>query len=157
MIWYVKFNRLPFTTDKIYDDEFIANRFPFQLTTFERCVLIGISRLSCSYCTCYSYWSSIPLSSDYVLNSNIDRVISTTSWSYCIWNSCCQNHRRIPPNFSLFLHDLVRLNSIACRVQTIRYAMTKFSPIDSAINSLRLKFLFWYLYLNSFVLILCMK
>ena len=55
MIWYVKFNHLPCLTDKIYDDEVSADRFRFQLATFEMCVFIGISRLSCSYCIWNSY------------------------------------------------------------------------------------------------------
>ena len=42
--WYVKFNRLPCPIDKMYDDEVFADRFRFQLTTFEMCVLIGLSR-----------------------------------------------------------------------------------------------------------------
>ena len=134
----------------------------------------------------------------------MDRVISTTSCSYYIWNGYCQNHRRILPNFLLFvwlysvefhrlpcpndqtydvvvfadrfrcpltlfgsriwiglsrllhahiayeiytakfiaafcrifycLYDYIRLNSIACRVQTTKCTMMYYSLIDSAIH-----------------------
>ena len=50
---------------------------------------------------CNFRWS-IPLSIDYIWKSGIDKVISTPSCSYCIWNRYCQNHRRILPNFLLF-------------------------------------------------------
>ena len=68
MIWYVKFNRLPCPADKTYDMEIFADRFRFQLTIFDLFVLVGISRLWCSY---------------------------------YIWNSYCEIHRKIPPNFQL--------------------------------------------------------
>ena len=55
----------------------------------------------------------------------MDRVISTPSCSYCIWNRYCQNHRRILPKL-LSLYDLIQLNSIACRVQTARCTMMQF-------------------------------
>ena len=35
---------------------------------------------------------------------------------------------------SYCLYDLIRLNSIACRVQTTKYTMMQFSLIDSVIN-----------------------
>ena len=161
---------------------------------------------------CSFRWS-IPLSIDYVWYSCIDRVISTPSCSYCIWNRNFQNHHRILPNFLLFvwfdtvefnrrpcpndkmnddvviavrfryqsamcdirvliglyrlvhahiayeidtskiiaefcrlshcLYDLIRLNSIACRVQTITCTMIWFSPFDSDINWLCLKYVYW--------------
>ena len=50
---------------------------------------------------CHFRWS-IPLSIDYVLNSIIDRAISTHSCSCCMWNRWCQNHCSILPNFQLF-------------------------------------------------------
>ena len=41
---------------------------------------------------------------------------------------------------SYFLHDLIRLSSIACLVQTTRCSLMRFSLIDSAINFLCLEF-----------------
>ena len=63
---------------------------------------------------CRFRWS-IPLSNAYVLESIIDRVISTPSCSYCIWNRYCQNHRRILPNILLFVwFDTVEFNRLPC-------------------------------------------
>ena len=50
-----------------------------------------------------SFCWSLPLSIDYVWETDIDIVISTPSCSYCIWNRYCQNHRRILPNFLFFI------------------------------------------------------
>ena len=58
---------------------------------------------------------------------------------------------------SYFLHDLIRLNSIVCHVQTTRYTMMQFSRIDSAIIWLCLECMYWYGYLDSLILILRMK
>ena len=58
---------------------------------------------------------------------------------------------------SYCLHDLTRLNSIVCHVQTTKCTMMRFSLIDSAINWLCLEYLYWYIYLDSFMLILHMK
>ena len=38
-------NRLPCPKDKMYNDEVFADRFRYQLTMFEVCILIGLSRL----------------------------------------------------------------------------------------------------------------
>ena len=74
---------------------------------------------------CSFRWS-IPLSIDNVWDSYIDRVISTPSWSYCIWNRWCENHRRILLNFVLFKwYDTVEL--IDCHVQTTRFTMIDFN------------------------------
>ena len=64
---------------------------------------------------CNFRWS-IPLSIDYIRKSSIDKVISTPSYSYCIWNRYCQNHRCILPNFLLFawLH-MVEFNRLPCQ------------------------------------------
>ena len=51
---------------------------------------------------CNFRWS-IPLSIDYVWASSIDKVISTPSCSYGIWNRYCRNHRRTLPNFLLLV------------------------------------------------------
>ena len=47
------------------------------------------------------------------------------------------------------LYDLIRLNAIACRVQATRYTMIWFSQIDSDINWLCLKSVYWEGYLDS--------
>ena len=63
---------------------------------------------------CGFRWS-IPLSIDYVWNSCIDRVITTPSWSYRIWNRWCQNHRSILLNFLLFAwFDKVEFSCMPC-------------------------------------------
>ena len=65
---------------------------------------------------------SILLSIGYVSKSSIDRVFSTPSCSYCMRNRYCQNHRRILPNFLLFVWcDTVEFNRL--RVQTTRLTM----------------------------------
>ena len=45
--WFesVEFNRLPCSHNKMYDDVFFDDRFRYQLTMFEVCILIGLSRL----------------------------------------------------------------------------------------------------------------
>ena len=83
---------------------------------------------------CSFRWS-IPLSIGYFSESGMDRIISTPSCSYCIWNRFYRNHRRILPNF-LLLYDYLRMNSIACRVQTITCTMMLFLLIDSVIHCL---------------------
>ena len=55
------------------------------------------------------------------------------------------------------LHDLIWLNSIVCHVQTTRSTMIWFSMIDSDINWLCLKRVYWYVYLAYLILILHMK
>ena len=52
---------------------------------------------------------------------------------------------------------LIRLNSIVCHDQTTRYTMMQFSLIDSAIIWLCLECVHWYGYLDSLILILCIK
>ena len=64
---------------------------------------------------CCSFRWSIPLSIDYDWDSCIDIVLSTPSCSFCIWNRYCENHRRILPNFLLFLwFDTVEFNRLPC-------------------------------------------
>ena len=58
---------------------------------------------------------------------------------------------------SYWLHDLIRLNSIVCHVQTTRCTMMWLSMIDSDINWLCLKCLYSQGYLDSLILILHMK
>ena len=58
---------------------------------------------------------------------------------------------------SYCLLDLIRLNEIVCHVQTARYTMMRFSIIDSTINWLFLELVYWYGYLDSFMLILHMN
>ena len=63
---------------------------------------------------CSFRWS-IPSSIDYVCYSDIDRAISTSWCSYCIWNRYCQNHRSILPNCLLFAwHYTVKFNRRPC-------------------------------------------
>ena len=45
---------------------------------------------------------------------------------------------------SYCLSDLIRMDSFACHVQTTRYTMMKFSPIDSFIHWLWLGFAYWW-------------
>ena len=71
------------------------------------------------WCNCR--WS-IPLSIDYVLESSMDGVISTTSCSYCTSHRYC----KIISSFCQILYclfDYIRLNSINSRVQTTRCTM----------------------------------
>ena len=63
--------------------------------------------------------------------------------------ACCR--------FSYYLHDLMRLNSIVCYVQVKRCTMMWSSMIDSDINWLCLKFIYWQSYLESLILILHMR
>ena len=130
LIWYVKFNRLPCSNDKIYDDEVL-------------CIARAISTFSCSYRIWNSYcqnhrrimqslplfnmisygWIQSPVVSkrkdvqwcfrwwiaffiDYAWNGCIDRAISTPSWPYCIWNS----YIKIT---TVNLHDVV--NDLPCK------------------------------------------
>ena len=46
-VWFdtVEFNRLPCSNNKMYNDLVFDDRFPQQLTMFEVCILIGLSRL----------------------------------------------------------------------------------------------------------------
>ena len=55
------------------------------------------------------------------------------------------------------LHDLIRLNSIVCHVQTRRCTMMRFTLLDSDINWLCLMCLYWLGYLDSLILMLHMK
>ena len=45
MTWYVYFNRLPCSNDKMYNDHVFAYRFLLQMTTFVKCTLIWVSLL----------------------------------------------------------------------------------------------------------------
>ena len=40
-----EFNRLPSSINNMYDDAVFADQFRYQLTMFEVCILIGLSRL----------------------------------------------------------------------------------------------------------------
>ena len=69
-------------------------------------------------------------------------VISTPSSSYCI----CNRYFKYIAAFcriSYCLYDYIRLNSIACRVQTTRCTMMQFSLIDSDIHCLCLAMQYW--------------
>ena len=57
----------------------------------------------------------MPLSIRYVWRLWVDRVISTPSRPYCIWNRYCKNHRRILSNFLLFVKFVtVEFNRLQC-------------------------------------------
>ena len=63
----------------------------------------------------HGFRRSIPLSTEYIWNSFIDRAFSTPSFSYIIWIRWCQNDRWIPPNFLLFAwFDTLEFNSLTC-------------------------------------------
>ena len=85
---------------------------------------------------CGFRWS-ITLSIDYVWNLSIDRVIATSSCSYCVWNRYCQNHRSILPNFLMSAwFDTLEFNRLPCSNKKIyddvvyagrfRYQLTMF-------------------------------
>ena len=100
-VWFhtVKFNPLPCSNDKMYDDVVLADQFRYPLTVWYSC---------------------------------IDRVISTPSCSYCIWNRYFQNHRRILPNFLL----LVWFNTV--EFNRLRY------PNDKMYDAVIFGNRFWY-------------
>ena len=87
------------------------------------------------------------------LESIIDRVISNPSCSCCAWNWIMAAYCRI----SYCLYYLIRLNSIACHVQSSWFTMIWFSLIDSDINLLCLNFVYWQGYLDSLIFILHLK
>ena len=39
----MEFNRLPCSNNKMYDDAVLDDRFRYQLTMFDACILIGLS------------------------------------------------------------------------------------------------------------------
>ena len=82
---------------------------------------------------------SIPLSIDYVWNTSIDRLsrLLHADIAYEIDNA--KIIAAFLPTFLLFLHDLIRLNSILRHVQPTKFTMMWFSMIDSDINLLCLK------------------
>ena len=45
LIWLNSFNRRPCRNDKTYDDDVFTDRIRYQITTFEVCILIGLSWL----------------------------------------------------------------------------------------------------------------
>ena len=59
--------------------------------------------------------------------------------------------------FPIALHDLILLSSFVCRVQTTKDTIMLYSLINSVINLLCFNFLYWYGYLDSFMLIMHMK
>ena len=121
---------------------------------------------------CSFLWS-IPLSIDYVWESSIDRVISTTSCSYCIWNRFCQLHCRILPNFQLFLwFYTVKFNRLPCSndkmyedvvfADLFRCPLTMIGNrvligLSRILNWLSLKYGYWYGYIDSYIFMLHMK
>ena len=65
---------------------------------------------------------SIPLSIDYVWISSMDRAVATRSYSYCIWNRYCQNHRIILPNFLMIAwFDTPEFNRLSCSNNKMYY------------------------------------
>ena len=63
---------------------------------------------------CNFGWS-IPLSIDRVWESSFDKVISTPSWSCCICNRYCQNHRLVLPNLIMIVwFYTVDFNRLTC-------------------------------------------
>ena len=56
-----------------------------------------------------------------------------------------------------WFHDLIRLHSIVCYVQTTRCTMMPFSLIDSAMNWQCFEYEFWQGYLDTFMLMLDVK
>ena len=58
---------------------------------------------------------------------------------------------------SYCFYDFIWLNSIPCRVQTTRYTIVWFSLLDSVVNWLCLKYMYWYGYIVSYILILHLK
>ena len=79
----------------------------------------------------------ISSSIDYVWDCCIDRVISTLSCSYFMWNRYCRNHRRILSNFLLFAwFNTVEFNRLPCSnnmmcddvvfADRLRYQLTMF-------------------------------
>ena len=58
---------------------------------------------------------------------------------------------------SYWLHDLMRMNSIACHVSTTKCTMMRFTPADSDINWQYLQCLYWQGCLDLMILMLHMK
>ena len=95
----------------------------------------------------------------------IDFIFNWLRLNYVYWLGYLNYHAHIVYEITIFkiaaefwrishcLASFIRLNSIVCRVQTIRYTMTKFSLIDSDINWLFFKLGHWWDYLDYFVLI----
>ena len=77
----------------------------------------------CGFC-----WS-IPLSIDYVWNSSIDRL-SRLLHAHIGYEIDTAKIIAAICRISYCLHDLIRLNSIVCHVQTTRCTMMWFSMID---------------------------
>ena len=90
---------------------------------------------------CGFRWS-IPLSIDYVWNSSIDMAVSTPH-AHIAYKIDTDKIILTFFRISYCLHDLIRLNSIVCHVQTTRCTMMWFSMIDSDINWLCLKCEYW--------------
>ena len=165
LAWFdtVEFNCLPCPNNEMYDDTVFADRFHCQLTMFGIRVLIGLSGLlqlsAVSKQRDLRLWGfrwSIPLSIDYVWNLSIDRAIATPSSSYCVWNRYCQDHRSILPNFLMIAwFDTLELYRLPC--STTRSTMMRFTLIDSDINWLCLKCLYWLGSLDSLITRLHLK
>ena len=98
----------------------------------------------------------------YLWESCIDRIISTPSCSYCIWNRYCQNHRRIMLNFQLLVwFDEVEFNCMpypndkmyddAVFADAFRYslAMLVFGYIARAISTPSCSYCIWNRYYQN--------
>ena len=58
---------------------------------------------------------------------------------------------------SYWMHDFIRLNSTVCHARTTRCTMMRLTLIDSDINWLCLKCLYWQDYLDFLILMMHMK
>ena len=79
----------------------------------------------------------------YVLDSCIDRIISTPSCSYFMWYIYTAQIIAEFCRIYYCLYDMIQLNSTACRVQTTGCTMRQFSLIDCVINWLCLVYVYW--------------
>ena len=87
-VWFgtMEFNSLPCPNDKMYDDAVFADRLRYQLSMFEECILIGLSRLLHTHIT---YEIVIPTSS---LVTGIMR--KTISHAVLWWNASVDGDNR---------------------------------------------------------------
>ena len=109
LAWFdtIEFNSLPCPNDMTCDREVFADRIRNQLTKFEMRILIGISRPFHDQIVYEIVISKITTSTMRDLGNDLPyRTIlcnvTTLLCSYCIWNSCCQNHRKNLPYFKYF-------------------------------------------------------
>ena len=104
---------------------------------------------------CSFRWS-IPPSIDYVSSSSIARL-SLLLHAHIAYEIDTAKIIAAFCRISYWLYDLIRVNSLVCHVRTTRYTMMSFSMIDSDINWLCLKCVYWQGYLDSLILILHIK